>query len=82
MRYLLLVLAFVALSTSAFTPVYKATFVKAAINKRAILKMSNDPETKPTSSDLTFYDDEVSASVVCSTRFSVCIHSYKYYCLH
>ena len=67
MRYYLLVLAFVALSTSAFTPVYKATCVKTAINKCAILKMTNDLERKPHPLDGTFYDDKVSASVVYST---------------
>ena len=77
MRFVLLILAFVALSTSAFTPVYKATFVKAAINKRVILKLSNDPETKRTSSDGTFYDDEVSANLGVFYSISLCASTHQ-----
>lgn len=60
MRSMFLAIACIFLTANAFAPLQKATFVKAAVNRHVILKMSQDSETPPkVSTDGTFYDDEV-----------------------
>jgi hypothetical protein len=61
MRALLItVLALIGLSTAFISPVHRAQVVKAA-SPVVLLRMSED-ETPKTSSDTTFYDDEVDST--------------------